>query len=178
MNMPISINARLLGNSHLCKVPLLLTSTGWPMAVPSTLATHCRCCELWPPVPRHFCHLSSRVSEFPWRQLPLPSPPTLYPPTPVHQPSMVPKACSVLEEIFIFFSSYSDMTVLACPDSHIFDGILLLVFIWNLFLLRTKMRDLPWWFRWTVTQVFFITQHCSSPALRLCLTFSFLEISS
>lgn len=97
-------------------------------------------------------------------------------PHPEHQPSMVPKACSVLEEIFTFFSSCSETTVLACPDSHIFDGILLPVFIWNLFFIRTKTRDLPWWFRWILTQVLFITQHCSSPALRLCLTFSFLEV--
>ena len=129
MNMPISINARLLGNSHLCKVPLLLTSTGWPMAVPSTLATHCRCCELWLPVPRHFCHLLSRVSEFPWRQLPLPSPPTLYPPTPVHQPSMVPKACSVLEEIF-FFSLHTLIRQYWLALTHIF---LMKYYCWCLF---------------------------------------------
>lgn len=105
-----------------------------------------------------------------------PRPPSVRPPQ--HQPSMVPKACSVLEEIFTFFSSYSETTVLACPDSCIFDGILLPVFIWNLFFIRTKTRDLPWWFRWILTQVLFITQHCSSPTLRLCLTFSFLEVSS
>ena len=99
-------------------------------------------------------------------------------PHPEHQPSMVPKACSVLEEIFTFFSSCSETTVLARPDSHIFDGILLPVFIWNLFFIRTKTRDLPWWFCWILTQVLFITQHCSSPILRLCLTFSFLEVSS
>lgn len=42
------------------------------------------------------------------------------PPTPVHEPSIVPKACSVLEEIFIFFSLHTLIRQYWLALTHIF----------------------------------------------------------
>ena len=52
-----------------------------------------------------FHHMSqnSLGGSFHFHPRPPSTPQPQYPPPPVHQPSMVPKACSVLEEIFIFF---------------------------------------------------------------------------